>query len=207
MLALYGREPFQFAPDDQALLESFGAQAIEAGHMEVHLTAFAAAASLRDVVAVIQPLADQKGLRLMTRVAPDLPALHTDEGRFKQVLYNLLSNAVKFTPEGGQVEVAAERVDEGLQVIVADTGVGIALEDQARIFERLQQVDSSAARKHQGTGLGLALTRQLVELLDGRIWVESTFGEGSRFGLTIPIGVELPRESTVAREASSRIDA
>jgi len=298
VLALYRREPFEFAADDQALLESFCAQAavairnaslygavgaardvaeaaarakseflanmshelrtplnsiigfselllddepddvptsprrrylgnvhesgrhllnlvndildlakIEAGRMEVHPTSFDADGSLRAVAAVIQPLAAQKRLKLTTQVAPDVPAVHSDEGRFKQVLYNLLSNAVKFTPEGGSVAVTAQHLGDELHVLVADTGVGIASEDQARIFERFQQVDSSAARKHQGTGLGLALTRQLVELLGGRIWVESVVGRGSCFGVAIPIGADLQPETTAAWETGSVVVA
>jgi Histidine kinase-, DNA gyrase B-, and HSP90-like ATPase len=105
------------------------------------------------------------------------------------VLYNLLSNAVKFTPAGGRVDTIARLAYDSVEVTVADTGIGIAPEDQARIFEAFQQLDSSAARRHQGTGLGLALTRRLVELQGGRIWVESTPGEGTRLCFTVPLRV------------------
>src|SRR5262249_48657241 len=108
---------------------------------------------------------------------------------------------------GGQVAVTAQYLDGELHVLVADTGVGIAFEDQKRIFERFQQVDSSAARKHQGTGLGLALTRQLIELLGGRIWVESVLGTGSCFGVAIPIGVAPQLQEQAARESGSAVVA
>jgi signal transduction histidine kinase len=118
------------------------------------------------------------------------------------VLYNLLSNAVKFTPEGGRVETPARLVDGAVEGVVADTGPGIAPADQERIFAAFEQLDSSAARRYQGTGLGLALTRRLVELQGGRIWVESAEGEGSRFGFTLPL-----RAATAQRQEHGAVDS
>jgi len=97
---------------------------------------------------------------------------------------------VKFTPEGGRVETTADIAGGALEVVVADTGVGIAASDQERIFHAFQQLDGSPSRQHEGTGLGLGLARQMVELLGGRLWVESAVGEGSRFGFTVPLSDE-----------------
>ena len=115
------------------------------------------------------------------------------------MLYNLLSNAVKFTPEGGQVTMTVRLVDEAVEVVVADTGVGISPEEQKSLFEPFQQLGSSATRD-EGTGLGLALTRRLVELQGGRIWVESTPAEGSRFAFTIPLRVAAEHDDSETRE-------
>jgi signal transduction histidine kinase len=101
------------------------------------------------------------------------------------VLLNLLSNALKFTPEGGRVAVRAARRDGGVEVVVSDTGVGIAPEDQEAIFEEFRQV-GAADRKAEGTGLGLALARKLIELHGGRMWVASRLGEGATFTFTLP---------------------
>jgi signal transduction histidine kinase/DNA-binding response OmpR family regulator/CHASE3 domain sensor protein len=163
---------------------------VEAGRMELHPTTFEVAASLRAVEAVIRPLAEKKQLSLTVDVASDVTTLHADEGKFKQVLYNLLANAVKFTPEGGRVELRARLADRALEVAVADTGIGIALADQERVFDEFQQVDGAAGRQHEGTGLGLALTRRLVELQGGRIGLESALGAGSQFTFTVPLLVE-----------------
>jgi len=108
-----------------------------------------------------------------------------DERRLRQVVFNLLSNAVKFTPAGGSITVATERVGDEVQVSVADTGPGIAPEDQERIFEEFQQTEVGVQQR-EGTGLGLALSKRLVELHGGRIWVESEPGRGSRFVFTLP---------------------
>ena len=104
----------------------------------------------------------------------------------RQVLLNLLSNAVKFTPAGGRVEVTALPVSGAVEIAVSDTGVGIAPEDQAAIFEEFRQVGSDDERKREGTGLGLALAKKFVELHGGTIWVKSQAGHGSTFTFTLP---------------------
>jgi signal transduction histidine kinase len=109
-----------------------------------------------------------------------------DERKVRQVLLNLLSNAVKFTPEGGRVGVTAARVDGAVEIAVSDTGIGIAPEDQAAVFEEFRQVGTDAASKREGTGLGLTLARKFVELHGGRIWLTSEVGRGSTFTFTLP---------------------
>jgi signal transduction histidine kinase len=111
-----------------------------------------------------------------------------DERKVKQVLLNLLSNAVKFTPEGGRITVKAGRTDGAVEIAVSDTGIGIAPEDQAAIFEEFRQVGTDDARKLEGTGLGLTLAKKFVELHEGRMWVESELGRGSTFTFTLPVG-------------------
>ena len=175
---------------------------IEAGRMELAVSSFNVSDALRNVQAIVKALAQKKALKLDLQIVPNLPALSADEGKFKQIMYNLLSNAIKFTPQGGQVRViAAARpsarnnsddspgiATDWLEVSVSDTGIGIAPKDHQRIFGEFEQVDSSYARQQQGTGLGLALTRRIVEMHGGRIWVESEGieGKGSRFTFTIP---------------------
>jgi signal transduction histidine kinase len=109
-----------------------------------------------------------------------------DSVRVRQIVYNLLSNAVKFTPRGGHVLVTAHGDERGASIAVQDDGIGIKAEDQALVFEVFRQVDQSNARHQQGTGLGLALVRRLVELHGGKIWLESSAGQGSRFTFTLP---------------------
>jgi CheY-like chemotaxis protein len=128
-------------------------------------------------------------------VEDDLPTLKADQGKFKQVLYNLLSNAIKFTPEGGGIRVTARpasKIEAGqdgrwIEIAVADSGIGLLPEDKERIFGEFEQVHSSYARNQEGTGLGLALSRKLVELHGGRIWVESELGKGSVFRFVLPV--------------------
>jgi len=110
-----------------------------------------------------------------------------DERKVKQVLLNPLSNALKFTPEGGRIDVRAAINDGMAEISVADTGVGIAAEDQEAIFEEFRQV-GTADKKVDGTGLGLALSRKFIELHGGRIWVKSQLGEGTTFTFTLPVG-------------------
>jgi signal transduction histidine kinase len=170
---------------------------IEAGHMTLDLRPFDFAAAASGVVATVEALARQGDLTLVTEVPPDLPPLTADEPKVRQILYNLLSNAIKFTPAGGSVALCAgvEPGPDGaaapglLRFAVVDTGVGIKREDQERIFRMFEQVDSSRAKAHQGTGLGLAVTKKLVELHNGRIWVESEGAarKGSTFVVLLPL--------------------
>jgi len=125
-------------------------------------------------------------------VMPPPPELRVfaDGGRVRQVLLNLLSNAIKFTPDGGRITVVAAPVngadDSVVRITVTDTGIGIAPEDQPKLFKEFSQLDASASRKYEGTGLGLALSRQLVELHGGSMGVESEMGKGSTFWFTLP---------------------
>src|SRR5512141_2900086 len=109
------------------------------------------------------------------------------ERKIKQILLNLLSNAVKFTPEGGRIGINAKQADGSVEISVSDTGIGIAPEDQAKIFEEFRQVGSDYSHKIEGTGLGLTLAKKFVELHGGKIWVESEVGKGSTFTFTLPI--------------------
>jgi signal transduction histidine kinase len=160
---------------------------IEAGHMELNRTDFDAATALRAAVILVRERAQRHGIDLTLDVDPEPGEINADERKFKQVVLNLLSNAVKFTPDGGAVRVSGKRTDEGVEVSVADTGIGIAEEDQEAVFEEFRQVGQSYTRKQEGTGLGLALTRRIVELHGGRIWLVSEPGKGSTFSFVLPV--------------------
>jgi signal transduction histidine kinase len=133
----------------------------------------------------VRERAMNKGVHLSLELAPDVDVLRGDERRLRQVVFNLLSNAVKFTPAGGSVNVSTARVEHEVYVSVTDTGPGIALADQERIFDEFQQTDVGV-QHGEGTGLGLALSKRLVELHGGRIWVESALGRGSSFVVAMP---------------------
>lgn len=153
---------------------------------------FALSAVVEQLIALNQPLAAKKGVALSSEVPGTLPLLRADREKLTHVLGNLLGNAIHFTPEGGRVWIAAReregaRATRELLVEVGDTGIGIAPEHHELIFREFAQVDASTSRQHHGTGLGLAIARKLVELHDGRIWVESALGDGSRFYFTIPL--------------------
>ncbi|MGH7253624.1 MAG: ATP-binding protein, partial [Nitrospiraceae bacterium] len=159
---------------------------IEAGRMELELTDFDLPTAIDNALTLVRERAGRRGIALDQAVDLRLGQMKGDERKIKQVLLNLLSNALKFTPEGGRAEVRA-RVAEGMaEISVADTGVGIAPEDQEAIFEEFRQV-GTAAKKVEGTGLGLALSRKFIELHGGRIWVESRVGVGTTFTFTIPV--------------------
>lgn len=161
---------------------------VEAGRMELSPTPFAVAGMLDDARGRMESLAHQKRHTIEVQVEPDLPTLTADPGRFRQIMDNLLSNAIKFTPDGGQIRVVARRAPagDGVEIAVSDTGIGIKPEDQGRIFLEFEQLDNAYVREQQGTGLGLALTRKLVELHGGRIGVESQPGRGSTFRFVLP---------------------
>jgi signal transduction histidine kinase len=158
---------------------------IEAGRIDLRHEEFAAIEAVSDVLSVTGPLAEAKQIELRSEMPPVLFA-YGDRTRFKQILYNLLSNAVKFTPIGGKVQVSAEAEYGQIRFAVSDTGVGIPREHQTAIFEEFTQVAPATSGVKEGAGLGLTITKRIVELHGGRIWVESTPGEGSRFYFTMP---------------------
>ncbi|TMQ16940.1 MAG: GAF domain-containing protein [Candidatus Rokuibacteriota bacterium] len=160
---------------------------IEAGRMELDLEEFDLPQAIDNALVLIRERATRKGLSLDVRLAGDLGAARGDQRKIKQVLLNLLSNAVKFTPEGGRIEVRGQRVDSQAEISVADTGIGIAADDLEAVFEEFRQVGTDYTKKHEGTGLGLTLSRKFVELHGGRIWVKSQPGQGSTFTFTIPV--------------------
>jgi signal transduction histidine kinase len=162
---------------------------IEAGQLTLALAAYSMRELVLDVVGATEALAAEKKLALEVEVPKDLPAARGDERRLTQVLMNLVGNAIKFT-DAGSVCIRAKVEGGRLLVAVSDTGVGIAADDRQRIFEEFQQVDSSSTRKKGGTGLGLAIARRIVELHGGRLWVESTPGQGSTFAFTLPLAAE-----------------
>jgi signal transduction histidine kinase/HAMP domain-containing protein len=160
---------------------------IEAGRMELDLEDFELAQAIDNAVVLVRERATRKGLLLETALGPRLGQVRGDQRKIKQVLLNLLSNAVKFTPEGGRVDVQAQRLDGHVEISVTDTGIGIAADDQEAVFEEFRQVGTDYAKKHEGTGLGLTLSRKFVELHGGHIAVKSRLGEGATFTFTLPV--------------------
>jgi signal transduction histidine kinase len=161
---------------------------IEAGQLTLAVSEYSMSDVVQTVATAVEALAAEKHLALKVTVAPELPLGRGDERRIGQVLLNLVGNAIKFT-EVGEVRVEASAADGAFRVAVADTGPGIAPEDQAKIFQEFQQVDSSSTRKKGGTGLGLSIAKRIVEMHGGRIWVESSPGKGSTFWFTLPVRV------------------
>ncbi|MEO5981106.1 MAG: response regulator [Pedococcus sp.] len=160
---------------------------VEAGQMELDPSDFSVTGALTYALSMVRERALDHRIELHLAVDPDVGLVRADELRFAQILINLLSNAVKFTADGGRVEVRAHAAHGELEVTVSDTGVGIGPADQQRIFDSFQQ-GGRKARKVEGTGLGLTLTRRIVELHGGRLWVTSELGHGSTFGFTLPRG-------------------
>jgi len=159
---------------------------VEAGRMELELAEFDLASVVDGALLLMRERANRKGIELAREdVDASIPNVRADERKVKQVLLNLLSNALKFTPDGGRVAVRIAARDGMVAVAVSDTGVGIAKQDQQAVFEEFRQV-GSAAKRVEGTGLGLALVRKFVELHGGCIGVESEPGAGSTFTFTIP---------------------
>jgi len=159
---------------------------VEAGRMELELTDFDLPTALEHAVMLVRERAGRRGIALDTMLDGGLGQVRADERKVRQVALNLLSNAIKFTPEGGRIGVTAVPRDASVEVSVSDTGIGIAPEDQEKVFEEFRQV-GTADKKAEGTGLGLALSRKFVELHGGRIWVTSEIGRGSTFTFTLPV--------------------
>jgi signal transduction histidine kinase len=162
---------------------------IEAGQLVLELADYSLKNVVETVYTAVEQLAKEKKLAFTIDVAPNLPGGHGDERRLTQVLLNLAGNAIKFT-DRGEVAIKASAANGSFQVAVRDTGPGISAADQAKLFQEFQQADNSITRKKGGTGLGLAISKRIIEMHGGRIWVESSLGQGSTFAFTLPVIVE-----------------
>lgn len=163
---------------------------VEAGKMQISPEPFLIKAAFDEICSGVRPLAEKKRISLVTAISPEVETATLDPQRFKQVLYNLVSNAVKFTDDGGLVEIGASHLGGRIAITVRDNGIGINPDDLLKLFKEFQQLDSSLARRYEGTGLGLALTKKIVELQSGSIHVESEVGRGSVFTVTLPMEME-----------------
>ena len=165
---------------------------IESGKLELKCEEFEVRKTIEDVLITLKGLADKKSLKIETVLQHAVDLLYADPVKFKQMLYNLISNAIKFTPEKGVITVSTQSLRKDrdfIEVRVTDTGIGIEPEDYSKIFVEFKQLDSSYSRKYEGTGLGLALTKRLVEMHGGAIGFESKIGAGSAFYFTLPVNL------------------
>jgi signal transduction histidine kinase len=167
---------------------------IEAGKMEVKLATFNVVDLCEGVLTMFRPLAEKKNIDLRGQFGSGVPLLRQDPVKLQQILSNLLSNAIKFTPEGGRVQLRADAEAGCVVLTVADTGVGIAAEEQEQIFEKFRQAGNPMTREHGGTGLGLSIVRELSRLLGGGVSLQSELGRGSTFTVRLPVQLsEEPR--------------
>jgi signal transduction histidine kinase/CheY-like chemotaxis protein len=181
---------------------------VEAGRMEVRPEPLDFGAAIEEVLDSMAALALAKNIRVQKQTGSGLD-LVADPRLVRQILINLVSNAIKFTPTGGTVTLAAEARESTLELAVTDTGVGIGIEDQERIFGEFEQVSGDSGRGEQGTGLGLALTRRMLALQGGRIWVESEPGMGATFRVELPLRPQVmtPPEPALASASPPAVDA
>ncbi len=160
---------------------------IEADKMPLHLEEFELGSLISELLAELEPLIQKARLQVLTDVPEPPPEVHSDRQKVKQIVLNLLTNAIKFTPQGQvRVRVRCDDQRRELRISVEDTGIGIAAEDQDKVFEDFRQADSSVTREYGGAGLGLAICRRLAKMLDGRVGLQSQLGGGSIFTLVIP---------------------
>ena len=162
---------------------------VESGKMELNLTKVALAEVIESLRSTMVPILTPRKQSLEVEVEDGLPPVRADKVKLRQVLFNLLSNSTKFTPDGGKLKIEAVREGNRCQVSVIDNGVGIKKEDQERVFEPFYQLDNPLTKERGGTGLGLALVKQIVEKHGRQVWVESEYGKGSRFTFTLPLAV------------------
>lgn len=167
---------------------------VESGKIELNASVFPVKDALNAALIMLREKALRHGISLDLDISPEADiAINADERKFKQIMFNLLSNAVKFTPDGGSVRIVAKTAPgsgirgDCLEIAVSDTGIGIKEEDQAKLFREFTKLESAYTKSYEGTGLGLALTKKLVELHGGRIWVESEPGKGSTFTFALPL--------------------
>jgi signal transduction histidine kinase/DNA-binding response OmpR family regulator len=173
---------------------------VEAGRMDIQRSTFPVHETLEYGLSMVRERAVRHEITLSLDVAPEVDLIEADELRIKQVMLNLLSNAVKFTPDGGEVVVRARVDGPELVVTVSDTGIGIAPDDRERIFDSFQQA-GRGVQQQEGTGLGLTLSKRILELLGGRMWLETEVGVGSTFGFAIPLGTTAEPSAQSAEQA------
>jgi signal transduction histidine kinase len=178
----------------QLISELLDLSKIEAGHLQLTLEPIDLRQLLHEAADSVRAQTEKRRHRFDLDLPADPLPVTADHVRVRQVLLNLLSNAIKFTPEGGQVRLSGRPESDGARVEVVDTGIGISPADQQKLFREFVQLDPSASRHYEGTGLGLALCKRLVELHGGRIGVDSDHGRGSTFWFTLP---REPRPSSV----------
>jgi len=163
---------------------------VEAGKMGLAPEKFSVGTVVEGVCAGAKPIAQKHSIRVDVAVSPELMEVTLDQQKFKQILYNLLSNAIKFTEEGGVVKIRVEPESaHHFKLVVQDTGIGIKSEDLPRLFQDFEQLESGSSRRYEGSGLGLALTKRLVELQSGTISVESEYGVGTTFSVVLPMQI------------------
>ncbi len=178
---------------------------VEAGKMEFRAEELELSEVIHEVTQTVSPLVNKAGNSLEIDIADELPLVYADKSRLRQVLLNLLSNAIKFTPKGGNIGIEAHQEGDYCQVSVSDNGLGIKTEDLERVFEVFVQAETLTEKKQEGTGLGLPLTKQFVEKMGGKIWLESEYGKGSCFSFTIPLVGEGKRQSQKEEEQEQRL--
>lgn len=177
-------------------------QRLDAGRMQATFRPCDLVDFVKEVVGPFQSYCDRKQLDLVTDLA-DCPPVYLDLEKFDKVLYNLLSNAMKFTPAGGDIRVKLSADADCCYLSVEDSGIGIRNDQIPHLFERFRQADGSASRKYEGTGLGLALVKELTEIHGGRVKVESVYGEGTSFTVVLPVGKDhLPAEQVIEQSAA-----
>ncbi|WP_321431200.1 PAS domain S-box protein [uncultured Methanolobus sp.] len=160
---------------------------IEAGKMELYLEEVEIKKAVNEIVTITDSLAARKNINVNVNVPDGVPAIRADKSKLKQILYNILGNAIKFTDDNGHVSIRVSYSAESVIVSITDTGIGISPEDQIKLFKPFSQIDASISRRYEGTGLGLALVKELIELHGGKIWVESEAGKGSTFSFELPV--------------------
>ncbi len=170
---------------------------IEAGQMELTVSRFNLKAAIGHARGLTYTPAKKKNIQLTVNIEPDIIEIQADEMKIKEVLYNLLDNAIKFTPENGKVEIKATLRNDSIHISVIDSGIGICEKDKDKIFKPFVQADGSTKRKYGGTGLGLMLVKEYVDMHGGDLWLESEVGKGSCFTFTLPL--KIPYRSNITK--------
>ena len=176
---------------------------VEAGKLELDYKEFELAGKLNTIKNLLSPIADRKNIKIEIDVDRDFTTICADEARFVQIMYNLVDNAIKFSYDNGLVKIGAKKKGDMVEITVKDNGIGIKVEDQNKLFKPFSQVDSFSSKKFQGTGLGLSLVKQIVNLHGGYVWFSSKIGQGSTFAFTIPIYGNNKNNRNIDEAASS----